>query len=164
MMEEINNWRAELQSPDLKLRTVAAERLCQAGSDASDAAVDLVRACGDDEAVSNWAVAALEELGTPPISAVESLTALASDKNSLVAYWAATLLGRLGPDATDSQAKLASVLITSQEVAVQERFAWALGKIGVTSDEALKALSQVAKGDDSRLSRLAQEALEQAKK
>ncbi len=65
--------------------------------------------CGDDEAVSNWVVAALEELGTPSISAVESLNSLAMAENSLVAYWAVTLLGRLAPDATDSQAKLASV-------------------------------------------------------
>jgi HEAT repeat protein len=92
--------------------------------------------CGDDEAVSNWAVAALEELGTPSISAVESLTSLAMAENSLVAYWAVTLLGRLGPDVTDSQAKLASVLMTKQEVVVQERIAWALEKIGATSDEA----------------------------
>jgi hypothetical protein len=42
--------------------------------------------CGDDEAVSNWAVAALEELGTPSISAVESLTSLAMAEHSLVAY------------------------------------------------------------------------------
>lgn len=159
-MEEINDWREGLQSPDLELRAVAAERLCQAGSDASDAAVDLVRASGDDQAVSNWAVAALEDLGTPPISTVESLTALALDKNAIVAYWAATLLGRLGPDATNSQATLASVLTTSPEVAVQERIAWALGKIGATSEEALIALRHKAKGDDSRLSRLAQEALE----
>lgn len=57
-------------------------------------------------------------------------------ENSLVAYWAVTLLGRLTPDVTDSQAKLASVLMTKQEVAVQERIAWVLGKIGATSDDA----------------------------
>jgi hypothetical protein len=39
-----------------------------------------------------------------------------------------------------------------------------LGKIGATSSEALRALNQVAKGDNSRLSRLAQEALDQSKK
>ena len=163
-MDEQNKWRAELQSPDIELRAAAAEKLCHAGSDASDAAVDLVRACDDDEAVSNWAVAALEDLGTPPISAVESLTALASAKNALVAYWAATLLGRLGPDATDSQAKLSSVLMTSPETAVKERIVWALGKIGPTSEDARKALRQAAAGDDSRLSRLAQETLDQTRK
>lgn len=164
VMDEKNDWLADLRSPDLKLRVLAAEKLCQAGSEASVAAVDLVRACGDDESVSNWAVAALEGLGTPPISAVESLAALVLEKNSLVAYWAATLLGRLGSDAVDSQAKLASVLISSPESSVQERTAWALGKIGATSSEALRALNQVAKGDNSRLSQLAQEALDQSKK
>ncbi|MCY2982619.1 MAG: hypothetical protein NTY15_03180 [Planctomycetota bacterium] len=68
-MDEITTWRAELNSADLLLRAAAAEKLCQAGSDASDAAVDLVQACADDEAVSKWLVAALEDLGTHPLTA-----------------------------------------------------------------------------------------------
>ena len=41
---------------------------CTGRRGASAASVDLVQACGDEEAVSQWAVAALEQLGPPPVS------------------------------------------------------------------------------------------------
>ncbi len=124
-----------------------------------DAAVELVSACADDESVQRWAVAALEELGPPNLDALEPLSELVTSSNRLVAYWAVTLLGRLGPDAATSQDVLARVLSNSQDSAVQERVAWALGKIGSTTGGALTALQQATTSGNPRLVRLAQSAL-----
>ena len=158
-MNECNKWKTELRDPDVRVRAAAAENLCLAGAGSVDAAVELVMACGDHESVSQWAVAALEELGTPRLDSLDSLENLVKGTNPLVAYWAATLLGRLGPEASNSQEVLAEVLSSSEEISVRERAAWALGKIGATSANAQSALEQAASVGDQRLARLAQNAL-----
>ncbi len=150
------------------MRAAAAERLCLAGAESVAAAVDLVTACGDEESVRNWAVAALEELGPPDPASIEPLVELLSSSNPLTAYWSATLLGRLGPSAAPSQDALANVLASSNDSAVQERAAWALGKIGDTNSAftniALTALEQAASSSNPRLVRLAEAALSPTEK
>ena len=105
--------------------------------------MELVQACGDDESVREWAVAALEELGPPPVGALRKLSALVTDANELVAYWAVTLLGRSGSDAAAVAPVLSSVLSTSPHPAVRQRAAWALGEIGDASPATVAALEQV---------------------
>lgn len=163
-MEAIQQWSAALQSADVAERATAAEQLCHAGPDAAPATLELVRACGDDEAVREWAVAALEELGPPPKELVEPLAQLASDNNATVAYWAVTLLGRLGPDAVGSEQKLVTILEKSPADAVRERAAWALGEMGAKSGATIAALENASKAPSPRLARLAKSALEQAQK
>lgn len=159
---EITHWVTELQTGNLDQRAAAAERLCLAGPDASDAVVALVQACSDEEIVREWAVSALESLETPSAQWVAPLTELTDSADPLVAYWAVTMLGRLGPAAAAGEEKLAKLLEHTAEACVRERAAWALGKIGVSSSAARNALSQAAKAGDPRLSRLAQASLNES--
>ena len=80
-------------------RAEAAENLAHQGPDAAYAVSALLAACEDTESVSTWAVAALEELGPPPLSAITALGDLAQSDKPLTAYWAVTLLGRAGRQA-----------------------------------------------------------------
>ena len=118
-----------------------------------------MKACADDSSVSEWAVAALEELGPPPHESVAELAALAADTNALVAYWAITLLGRLGAAAAVAVNALAQPLESAPDSAVRQRAAWALGKIGVKTQTTLAALQQAGRDSDPRLSQLAAQAL-----
>ena len=100
-----------LQSPDPARRVEAAERLARLGPDARDAALDLVRACRDEEeAVREGVTAALEALGPPKVSDVDALCALLATDDADTAYWAATLLGRLEGGAGSAVPALATAL------------------------------------------------------
>ncbi|MGI9466671.1 MAG: HEAT repeat domain-containing protein [Rubripirellula sp.] len=142
-------------------RATAAEYLAQQGPEAAYAASELTAACSDTESVSDWAVAALEELGPPPSSAIDSLVSLAQSEKPLTVYWAVTLLGRAGPDALAHQQVLVTLLQYSQDSAVQEKAAWSLGRMQATSSEATQALQQAAQSPESRLSRVAAKSLQQ---
>ena len=130
-------------------------------AEAAEATLPLVEACGDDDSrVREWAVAALEELGAPPAEIIDQLTEIATGPEPLGAYWATTLLGRSGGDAAAAVPALATCVASAQDMAVRERAAWALGKIGPAALSAREALQQAAAGGkDSRLARLATEAL-----
>jgi hypothetical protein len=153
--------RDELNSGDVSRRFAAAERLSLLGPEASFAAVELVSACADEEAIRDFAVAALEELGPPPPDSLASLKSLAANQNELVAYWAITLLGRAGAAAKSGQEALVAVLRDSTQLSLRERSAWALGQIGADSQESIQALQQAASSSESRLSRVAKASLEQ---
>lgn len=142
-------------------RATAAEHLAQQGSEAAYAACELTAACADTEAISSWAVDALEQLGTPPSSAIESLVSMAQWENPLTVYWAVTLLGRVGPDAAVHQRVLVTLLQHSEDLAVQEKAAWSLGRMQAKSLEATEALQQVAQSPETRLSRIAAKSLQQ---
>lgn len=150
-----------LASDDALQRAAAAERLAQAAEDAKSAAVPLVRAAGDaDESVREWAVAALESLGAPPTENQMELAALLSDPRLDVAYWSATLLGRLGAEAKDSTAALAQALQSHPEIAVRQQAAQALAKIGRPAASAVAALQVASSSADPRLARVARQAME----
>ena len=149
-----------LASASADERADAAEALCRAGEAASAAAVDLVRACGDaDDRVREWAAAALEELGPPPPDATTNLATLAGASDPLVAYWAVTLLGRTGASAASAATLLAGLVDAASDMAVRQRAAWALGKIGPGACAARDALARAAGNSGPRLARLATEAL-----
>jgi HEAT repeat protein len=141
-------------------RADAAERLCRLGEEAAPAAVPLVRGCGDDDdQVREWAAAALEELRSPPAAARDELIALVTAEHPLVAYWAVTLLGRLGAEAAAAVPALTECLGPRSDPAVAQRAAWALGRIGPAAAAAVTPLRAAAGRGDPRLERLATEAL-----
>ena len=141
-------------------RAAAAEYLAQQGTEAAYAACELTAACGDTETVSDWAVAALEQLGAPPSSAIESLVSMTQSANPRTVYWAVTLLGRSGRDAAVHQQVLVTLLQHSEDLAVQEKAAWSLGRMRANSLEATQALQQAAQSTEKRLSRVATRSLQ----
>jgi HEAT repeat protein len=151
----------QLASDDVQQRRRAAEALAQQ-PDIAPATLVLTQACGDhDEQVQEWAVAALENLGTPPVDYAADLAGLLNHPAGLVGYWAATLLGRMGEDAASAKEALASTLSGTAEIAVRQRAAWALGKMGPAAADAAHVLRQASQSSDARLRRLAMQALTQ---
>ncbi len=151
----------DLNSDQVDLRRRAAEGLSR-HPQAQAASVSLVRACSDpDEQVQEWAVAALEELGEPSLGDVSALSGMLKDPSADSVYWAATLLGRLGPQGAAAVPQLTQLLDSQSAVASRQRAAWALGKIGRPAASAMDALRRATENDNPRLARLAGQALEQ---
>ena len=162
MPDELSQLVAELSNPDPQKRLEAAEQLARLGPDACPAAVDLVKACGDEsEEVREHIVAALEEIGPPRPEDSLPLAALLNNPSPDVGYWAATLLGRLKAAAADALPGLIDALERPAELSVRQRAAWALGEIGPAAASALNALKHAEDAGDPRLTRLARAAIEQ---
>jgi HEAT repeat protein len=160
MSEEVQALVEALQTGSAAAQLEAAEKLARMESAAQAAAVPLVEACAcEDEALRDWVVAALEGLGPPPAAHVGRLAALVGHESLDTAYWAATLLGRLGERAEGALPALVEGLAQHVEMPVRERAAWALGQIGPRAGAAREALERAAESADRRLARLAQEAL-----
>ncbi len=150
-----------LRSTDESRRQAAACQLATLGADAQPAAVALVESCAtDDDQIREWVAAALEELGPPPAADVAPLAALVANRSLDVAYWAATLLGRLRHEAGPAVGALAAALDEHPELAVRQRAAWALGRIGQPAADARDALEKAASSADRRLASLARDALD----
>ncbi len=163
MDQDIASLMAALGSPQETARAEAAERLSQVEpAEMRAAALVLVEACGDEsEAVREAAASALEELGVPSPEQLEGLIGLLTGDKADVAYWAATLIGRLGPDAAAAVPALVEALQGSPYQNVRQRAAWALGKIGPGAAAAREALRAAAASEDPRLARLAEGAIGQ---
>lgn len=120
----------ELAAFDVVRRVAAAERLARLAEGAAGVAVAIVKATGDEEeSVREWAVAALEACGPPPACCCDELILLLDSPSLDVAYWAATLLGRLGQATAATTSALARSVANSPHSAVRRRSAWALEKI-----------------------------------
>jgi HEAT repeat protein len=152
----------QLQSSDVDARREAARQAAVAASELNGYAVPLVQAVADpDEQVCESVVAAIEEMGAPDAGAVAELAGLLSHQNADVGYWAATLLGRCGASAGQCVPALTASLSPPAAQIVQQRSAWALGKIGPAAAAAVPALEKAAQSGDARLARLAQKSLGQ---
>lgn len=130
MARDIQKLTADLSSPDPAVRLEAAEKLAGLEEAAAPAAVQLLQALADsEEPVRQFVNSALEDCGPPPQSLVDDLEPLVASENADIAYWAATLLGRLeaGAIQTVESLKKAAAEHPSQEV--RKRATWALGKI-----------------------------------
>ncbi len=143
-------------------KLAAAEALARLEDGASPAAVALVQTLDcEDEQLRDWLVAALEGLGAPSAADVSRLAELVGQPSLDSAYWAATLLGRLQAEAAPATATLTAAVANHRETAVKERAAWALGQIGLPAASARGVLEAAAAEGDTRLARLAREALSQ---
>lgn len=125
-------------------------------------ALPLVTAAGDaDDSVAMLAADCLERFGQPPKQVLpELLSLLGRSTDGEVAYWAVTLIGRLGPHAATATECLCGQLLDSPFLPVRERAAWALARIGPAAASAAVALCRAADGGPPRLTRLAMQALE----
>ena len=161
MPNEISQLAEGLESADAAERQKSAEALAGLGEAARGAAVPLIRACSDGEdGVREWATAALEGMGPPSVDDLPAMAKLVSERNDDVAYWAITLIGRLEEQASSAVPQLCAALDRSHAPSVQQRAAWALGKIGRDAAAAMDALQRAAGARDPRLARLAQSAVE----
>lgn len=119
----------QLRSASAEVRASAAQFFATLGEQPA-AAVPLVAALDDaDEQVREWVVAALESLGPPQMGDVAALIARLTADHALQAYWAATLLGRLGPNGAAAQDALSNVAVAHADPSVKKRAAWALDRI-----------------------------------
>lgn len=160
MPEDVDTLAKQLTEGSDADRAAAAESLARMGREAAPAAVALVRACGSrDDSTREWAAAALEELGPPPTAQIDELIPLVGHQSTGVEYWAITLLGRAGQEAAPAVGVLVKMLGSNADVAVRERSAWALGKIGPAAKAAIPTLRAAAAGEQARLARLASDAL-----
>jgi HEAT repeat protein len=151
----------DLESESLAKRREAAQGLLRLGSQAAPAAVPLVRACQEeDEGLRELVSGALEDLGPPPLSSLPDLRQLCAAPHLDVAYWAVTLVGRLGADAGQATPELIACLSPDRPRSVRQRAAWALGRVGPAAAGAESALRAVLGEADPRLVRLAGEALQ----
>jgi HEAT repeat protein len=156
-------WQTGLASQDAQQRTRAAENLSYLGEEAAFAAVELVKACAEEGDTRDWAVAALETMGRPLVDSKQRLSELCVSPNPLVAYWAVTLLGRLGPDAKSEQDQLIGLIQSaSTELSVRERAVWALGQMGAVACKAIPVLIGLRDAKNQpRLAGLAERSLTQ---
>jgi HEAT repeat protein len=116
--------------------------------------------CDPDETVREWVVSALEEMDAPDAGSVAELQTMLGSSEESIAYWAATLLGRLGEVAAQASTNLGELVSGDSPNAVRQRAAWALGQIGPAAKCALVPLHQAAESDDPRLARLARTAIQ----
>jgi HEAT repeat protein len=145
MPDSVAQWINELTDADGRKRLSAAENLCHQAEAAQPAAVALAKAAADeDDDVREAVVAALEDLGPPPLDQLGQLTPLLAD-----------------PDAAPAVAALTSALAPAAPLTVRQRAAWALGNIGPAAASATPALEMAAAHNDPRLARLAKQALDQ---
>jgi HEAT repeat protein len=160
MTVEISKLIAALESGLGGARVEAAEKLARLEAAAQPAAVPLIAACDtDDQALADWAAAALEGLGPPRVEDIGKLAELAERETLDVAWWAVTLLGRLQERAAPAAPQLIKALDEHPVTAVRERAAWALAKIGPGAADARPALARAAESSNPRLAALAREAL-----
>lgn len=151
-----------LASPNLQDRIAAAEFAATHPEACRPWAVELVIAAGDrSDAVAIAAAEALEMLGPPQQAQLSRLINVASENgDGETAYWAVTLIGRLGPSAAAATGALITALSGSPYLPVRERAAWALARIGTAAESATSALRAAAETGPPRLRRLATQALE----
>lgn len=151
---------AGLQRGESSERVVAAQKLCQAGPLAQPAAVALVEATVDEsDEVRQWATAALEDLGPPAASDQDKLADLLVRRQDDRAYWAATLLGRLGSSGAPALRFLEQVAGSAAPLNVRQQAVWAIGRLGSVACGAEATLRSLEQSPDPRLRRLAEEAL-----
>jgi HEAT repeat protein len=130
MAKDVDALAAALQSEHPAERVGAAEKIASLGESAADLALPLLNALADEnESVREFAASALEDCGAPSNVDVDRLEQLLGSTNADIAYWAATLLGRLGDGAIQAVEALRTAAAEHGSNEVRKRATWALGKI-----------------------------------
>ena len=114
--------------------------------------------CGQE--VSEGSVVAALEEAEPSFDALDGLVSLLNGPNDDAAYWAATLIGRLGDQAAPAAEQLGALVGGEASQAVRQRAAWALEKIGPSASCVLPALRSATESEDPRLARQARRAID----
>jgi HEAT repeat protein len=153
---------AKLRAGSQDVRRWVVEQLIDHPKSYRDWIPTLIEATGDlDETVREWAADSLETMGAPRSFDLPEIVELLSEAyDGEVAYWAATMLGRLGPSAHPATDVLARTIRFSKYLPVRERAAWALGQIGPRAAGATLILRETSENATPRLRRIATEALE----
>ncbi|QDT04409.1 hypothetical protein K227x_28000 [Rubripirellula lacrimiformis] len=126
------------------------------------ATIRLAESRSDD--VRQWAAEALENSITPTLEDVDELAEmLFSAEGGEIAYWSATMLGRLG-ESLGSNSKTAVAALEfcvgdSMYLPARERAVWALTQIGPPAASAALTLRRTAEDAPPRLQRLVEKAL-----
>lgn len=158
-----------LSSEDPRVAASAAESLAQSSASIQSAAVPLSIAAGsEDESLCEWASAALESLGSPNESDLDALSDLVklyleAKAHPATAYWALTLMSRLGPTAATELGTIIQAAEFTGDASVKEKAVLCLGTIGSMAQAALPILNRLAADDSPRLSRLARMSIDQVK-
>jgi len=130
MAKDVEALATALKSDDVAKRVAAAEKIASLGESAANLAIPLVNALADEnESVREFATSALEDCGAPAQDDVDRLEQLLGSSNADVAYWSATLLGRLGDGAIQAVEALKTAAAEHGSPEVRQRATWALGKI-----------------------------------
>lgn len=159
-MTDDQNWRNMLATDSAETQ-VEALRQISGQESATGLTVAIVALSGSpDDDVRTWSAEALETAVVPTESEVPPLIEmLESASDGEICYWAATMLGRLGPKAVAAVDALEACLRESMYLPARERATWALSQIGPPAAAAIPALKEAAEAAPPRLKRLATEAL-----
>lgn len=156
-------WVSGLRSDDPAKRLAAAEYFSTAGDAVWGALPELLDALQFEDEAAEYAVAALEEAGAPPVESLAIVESRLNGPGELTAYWSATLLGRAESNAVSSIPALCQLITENKHSAATERGVWAIGRIGATTPEAIAVLQQCTKSSSPRMVRLATTALQPVK-
>ena len=130
MSSDLDQLVRQLRDPDVEQRREAAELLAQRGEAIGAHATAMLAALSDeDEATREWVTSALEDAGPPAPGDAAALQQMVARDELDSAYWAATLLGRLGADADVAWETLQHSAARSAHAGVRKRAAWALDQI-----------------------------------
>ncbi len=114
-----------------------------------------------DPEVRSWAAEVLEDSILPDRNELRRLTTrMIASNNGEVCYWVATMLGRMGEEASSAVDALAICARDSRYLPARERSVWALRQIGPASAAAVSVLEEVAEDAPPRLSRMARHAID----
>ncbi len=158
-----------LAQGDLNSRIEAARQLAQVGTTPPAAAAELVRTLENpyEERLMQWVEAALENIATPPADQTEPLKQIVDrflNESTYpdAAFWAATMLGRIGRGAATAVPTLTALLGRTDHPNVQFKAAWALGKIGPAAKKSVPQLAIAAANPGQlRLATFAKKAMEE---
>lgn len=163
-MEEIRN---ALGSSDPAIAEAAAMRAAQARVVDPKLAVPLVQAMSSPhEGVREWSASALENMNAPnddDLAPLSELIREALNDYSLSdsAYWALTLISRLGTDGSPALEAVAQAADSEIASSVRERAVLCLSKMGSGAASTIPLLRRLASEDSPRLARLASRAISQ---
>ncbi len=161
MENDVARWDADLHHDSVTRQTETLREVA-ARKNVRGIAVRCVELAGShDDEVRLTAADALETSVLPLADEIAPLAMLLDNADDgEVAYWAATMLGRLGPVASAATPELERCLRESLYLPARERAAWAISRIGPKAAAAMPTLCDVASGSPPRLQRLALQAID----
>lgn len=149
-------WQRQLQAVSTEDQIDALRQISTAGPVRGLTGL-IVRLAGHhDDEVRMWAAEALESSVQPDASEqLLLIQLLESSHDSEICYWSATMLGRLGTEASAAARALQRCASQSGYLPARERATWALSQIGPAARIAIPTLQQAAETAPPRLRRLA---------